>query len=91
LKFLPWQVRNKKSSRLQELILMARSEAQKAADRRYRETHKPNQVPWTAKILPEERQEFDEILQQNNLGKTEFLRMAFNEFKKALASGKTWE
>jgi hypothetical protein len=67
---------------------MARSEAQKAADKRYRETHKANQVSWTAKVTPEELQEYDALLKENNLGKTQFLRMAFENYKKTIENNK---
>jgi hypothetical protein len=70
---------------------MARSEAQKAADRRYRETHEPKQVSWTAKVSPEEQAEFNELLKANNLGKTEFLRMVFKEYKKSIENGNSWD
>jgi hypothetical protein len=68
-----------------------RSEAQKAADKRYRETHTSNQVTWTAHITPEEKTEFDELLKENALGKTEFLRIAIEKLKKSAKNGEIWK
>jgi hypothetical protein len=68
-----------------------RSEAQKAADKRYRETHKPTHVTWSAQITPEEQEDFAEVLKENNLGKTEFLRIAIDKLKKAAENGEQWK
>jgi hypothetical protein len=70
---------------------MARSEAQKAADKRYRETHTSNQGTWAAHISPEEKRAFDALLKENDLGKTEFLRIAIEKLKKAAENGENWK
>ena len=43
---------------------MARSEAQKAADKRYRETHKNDSIKWTTWLKPDEAAEIDAIIKR---------------------------
>lgn len=62
---------------------MARSEAQKAADKRYRETHKKDSITWGTKLSPAEAVEIDAIIKNSGMNKAEFLRWAVNELRKA--------
>lgn len=55
---------------------MARSEAQKAADKRYRETHKGIDVSWGTRLKPEEAEKIDAIIKANNMSRADFLRWA---------------
>ena len=55
---------------------MARSEAQKAADKRYKETHKKDFVTWTTKFRTEEAEAIDEIIKASGMSKAEFIRWA---------------
>ncbi len=41
---------------------MARSEAQKAADKKYREAHKGDRTTWTTKFKPTELAEIDAVI-----------------------------
>ena len=41
---------------------MARSEAQKAADKKYRETHKRDSIKWCTWLKPAEASEIDGII-----------------------------
>ncbi len=60
---------------------MARSEAQKAADKRYRETHKNIDVSWGTRLKPAEAAEIDGIIEQNVMNRAEFLRWAVEQMK----------
>nr|DAF05494.1 MAG TPA: NikA, BACTERIAL CONJUGATION, RELAXASE, DNA [Caudoviricetes sp.] len=55
---------------------MARSEAQKAADKRYRETHKGADVSWGTRLKPEEAEKIDAIIKAKNMSRADFLRWA---------------
>lgn len=55
---------------------MARSEAQKAADKRYRETHKGDLKKWGVWLSPEEAEKIDAIIKANNMSRADFLRWA---------------
>lgn len=55
---------------------MARSEAQKAADKRYRETHKGVDISWGTRLKPEEAEKIDAIIKANNMSRADFLRWA---------------
>lgn len=55
---------------------MARSEAQKAADKRYRENHKGVDVSWGTRLKPEEAEKIDAIIKANNMSRADFLRWA---------------
>lgn len=55
---------------------MARSEAQKAADKRYRETHKGQLVTFATKLPPAECAEIDELIKSQGMNKAEFIRWA---------------
>ena len=46
---------------------MARSEAQKAADKRYRETHKNDSIKWTTWLKPDEAAEIDAIIKNSGM------------------------
>ena len=61
---------------------MARSEAQRAADRRYRQTHPPVCVPWGTRLKPEDAAELDALLKRTGKGRAEFLRWAMEQIKK---------
>lgn len=58
---------------------MARSEAQKAADKRYRETHKNENVKWATWLKPAEATEINAIIKNSGMTKAEFLRWAVDE------------
>ena len=66
---------------------MARSEAQKAADKRYRQAHKNDLVRWITVLKPEEAAEIDTILKENGMNKAQFLRFAACELKKRKDAG----
>ncbi len=61
---------------------MVRSEAQKRADKRYRETHKNEAVKWATWLNPTEAEEINAIIKQSGMNKAEFLRWAVNELQK---------
>ena len=58
---------------------MTRSEAQKAADKRYRETHKKDSVTWGTKLTPAEAAEIDAIIKNCGMNRAQFLRWAAGE------------
>lgn len=60
---------------------MARSEAQKAADKRYKETHKGDFVTWTTKFKPAEAAEIDAVIKSSGKTRAEFIRWAVEKFK----------
>lgn len=60
---------------------MARSEAQKAADKRYRETHKNDMKKWATWFKPEEAAEIDAIIKQSGMSKADFIRWAIEKYK----------
>lgn len=60
---------------------MARSEAQKAADKRYRETHKNDSIKWTTWLKPDEAVEIDAIIKNSGMNKAQFLRWAAGVLK----------
>ena len=60
---------------------MARSEAQKRADKKYRETHKSDVVKWATWLKPTEAEEINAIIKQSGMNKAEFLRWAVNELQ----------
>lgn len=55
---------------------MARSEAQKAADKRYREAHKGDLKKWSTWVKPEEAEKIDALIKANNMSRADFLRWA---------------
>ncbi len=61
---------------------MARSEAQKEADKRYREAHKNDLVTWGTKIPPTEASEIDALLKSRGMNRAEFLRWAVLQLSK---------
>lgn len=61
---------------------MARSEAQKQADKRYRETHKKDSVTWGTKLTPAEAEGINAIIKNSGMNKAEFLRWAVQELQK---------
>ena len=60
---------------------MTRSEAQKAADKRYRETHKKDSVTWGTKLTPAEAAEIDAIIKNCGMNRAQFLRWAAGELQ----------
>ncbi len=60
---------------------MARSEAQKAADKRYKETHKGDFITWTTKFKPAEAAEIDAVIKSSGKTRAEFIRWAVEKFK----------
>ncbi|HCH74800.1 MAG TPA: hypothetical protein DEV87_06445 [Clostridiales bacterium] len=60
---------------------MTRSEAQKAADKRYRETHKKDSVTWGTKLTPAEAAEIDAIIKNCGMNRAQFLRWAAGELR----------
>lgn len=60
---------------------MARSEAQKAADKRYKETHKGDFITWTTKFKPAEAAEIDAVIKLSGKTRAEFIRWAVEKFK----------
>ncbi len=60
---------------------MARSEAQKAADRRYKETHKGESVTWTTKFKTAEAAEIDAVIKSSGMSRAEFIRWAVDKYK----------
>lgn len=61
---------------------MARSEAQKAADKKYRETHKRDSIKWCTWLKPAEASEIDGIIKNSGMNKAQFLRWAADELQK---------
>lgn len=62
---------------------MARSEAQKAADKKYRETHKGIDVSWGTRIKPAEAAEIDAAINQHGFkSRADFLRWAVEQLKR---------
>jgi len=55
---------------------MARSEAQKAADKRYRENHKTDLIKWCTWLKPDEAAAINEIIKNSGMNKAQFLRWA---------------
>lgn len=60
---------------------MARSAAQKAADKRYRETHKNVDISWGTRLKPDEAVELDAIIKESGMNRAEFLRWAVAIYK----------
>ncbi len=60
---------------------MARSTAQRAADKRYREKHKNADVSWGTRLKPDEAAALDVIIKQSGMSRADFLRWAAAKFK----------
>ena len=60
---------------------MARSTAQRAADKRYREKHKNADVSWGTRLKPDEAAALDVIIKQSGMSSADFLRWAAAKFK----------
>lgn len=60
---------------------MARSDAQRAADKRYAANHKGEFVTWTTKFKTAEAEEIDEIIKQSGMTRAEFIRWAVTKYK----------
>ena len=63
---------------------MTRSEAQKAADTRSRETHKKDSVTWGTKLTPAEAAEIDAIIKNCGMNRAQFLRWAAGELQQTI-------
>ena len=61
---------------------MARSEAQKAADKRYREAHKGDLTKWGTWLKPSEATEIDVLIKDSGMSRAEFIRWAVATYKK---------
>ena len=61
---------------------MARSEAQKAADKRYAERNKGTYANFAIPLKREEKEKYEAILKERGIGKVEFLRWAIAELEK---------
>lgn len=55
---------------------MARSESQKAADKRYAVKHKGDFVTWTTKFRTDEAEHIDEVIRSSGMTRAEFVRRA---------------
>ena len=55
---------------------MARSEAQKAADKRYAEKTKGRYDRWTVYLLPDEMERIEAVVKSSGMSKADFLRWA---------------
>ena len=60
---------------------MARSTAQRAADKRYREKHKNADVSWGTRLKPDEAAALDVIIKQSGMSRADFLRWAAAKVK----------
>lgn len=65
---------------------MSRSEAQKAADKRYREKVKSSKTTWGSQFNVEEAKQFDEVTKANGLNRARFIRWGIEELRKKLKS-----
>lgn len=61
---------------------MARSEAQKEADRRYAKKIKGKYEQFVVNLLPDEYKSICEVILSAGMGKAEFLRWAIKELQK---------
>ena len=61
---------------------MARSEAQKEADKRYREKVKASKTFWGSQFNVEEAAEFDIVLKKHGLNRAQFIRLSVEELRK---------
>ena len=71
--------------RLLETFPMPRSEAQKAADKRYAAKTKGKYVQFAVNLLPEEYKRICDVIEAAGMGKTEFLRWAVRELEQRQA------
>ncbi len=60
---------------------MARSEVQKAADKKHREAHKGDRTTWTTKFKPTELAEIDAVIKSSGKSRAVFIRWAVGKFK----------
>lgn len=68
---------------------MARSEAQRRADKKYRETHEEKCVAWGTMLPPEDAAELEAIRKKSGKGRAEFLRWATSRLKSEIEEGTT--
>ena len=57
-----------------------RSEAQKAAEKRYRETHKEKTVPWGTRLMPDDLAKLNAAVKEHGSGNAAFLRWAVEQW-----------
>lgn len=60
---------------------MARSEAQKRADKKYRDTHKSDLVKWATWLKPDEADEINAMIKNSGMNKAQFLRWAVQKLQ----------
>lgn len=60
---------------------MARSEAQKAADKRYAEAHKGEFITWTTKFKRAEAEKIDEVIRQSGMSRADLIRWAVKQLE----------
>lgn len=65
---------------------MARSEVQKAADKKHREAHKGDRTTWTTKFKPTELAEIDAVIKSSGKSRAGFIRWAVENSKKKITS-----
>lgn len=58
-----------------------RSEAQKAADKKYRETHKGSMITWSISLKPDEAASINEAIMKSGMNKVDFIRWAIKKLK----------
>ena len=61
---------------------MARSEAQKAADKRYAAKVTGKYKPFIVHLLPDELERMNAVIKESGMTKADFLRWAVEELKK---------
>ena len=59
---------------------MARSEAQKAADRRYKETHTDKTVPWGTRLLPDDVAKLKAAVKEYGQGNAAFFLFSVEQW-----------
>ena len=60
---------------------MARSAAQRAADKKYRDAHKGELQKWGTSFKPAEIAEIDAIIKQSGMSRADLIRWAVSKFK----------
>lgn len=67
---------------------MGRSNAQRAADKKYRKNHpKGCGVPWGTTLRVEDAEELEEVRKRAGKGRAEFLRWATQQLKSEMETG----
>lgn len=63
---------------------MARSESQRKADERYRQTHPGKYAVWGTTLPPEDVAELEAVRKQSGKGRADFLRWATEQLKRTI-------